>query len=192
MLLYDPEFSTSEEAQFYLKLLANSSNKEPECLGEHDNRQIKSFYNNEFSSSEFVINCSLPFEEKFVSTVTDNTLNEEFSIPRISVDSIMVSSNSLDAIGSEKQILIPSSNIVINIDAANILGVTPAEKLPPFDTKHASVVLDKALKNHFKLYDRYLKNKIKTVLRVLTFVYLNRPDTIIIDQSCFTFLIHID
>ena len=25
--LYDPEFSTSEEAQFYLKLLANSSNK---------------------------------------------------------------------------------------------------------------------------------------------------------------------
>ena len=77
----------------------------------------------------------------------------------------MVSSNSFDAIGSEKQIIIPLSNIVINIDAANILGVTPAEKLPPFDTEYASVVLDKALKNHFKLYDRYLKKKFKTSTR---------------------------
>ena len=77
----------------------------------------------------------------------------------------MVSSNGFDAIGSEKQIIIPSSNIVINIDAANILGVTPAEKLPPFDTEHASGVLDKALKNYFKLYDRYLKKKFKTSTR---------------------------
>ena len=37
--LYDPKFSTSEEAQFYLKF-ANSSNKESECLGEHDTREI--------------------------------------------------------------------------------------------------------------------------------------------------------
>ena len=168
--LYEPEFSTPEEAQFYLKLLANYSNKEPECLGEHDNRQIKFFYGNEFSSSESVINCSLPFEEKFVPTVTDNILNEEFSIPRISVDCIMVSTYSLDAIGSEKQIIIPSSNMFINIDVANILGVTRAEKLSPFDTEHASVVLDKALKNHFKLYDRYLKKKFKTSTR--TNIYL--------------------
>ena len=115
--LYEPEFPTSEKAQFYLNLFADFSNKEPECLGEHDNRQIKSFYDNEFSSSESVINCSLPFEEKFVPTVTDNILNEEFSIPRISVDCIMVSCNSLDAITSEKQIIIPSSNMIINIDA---------------------------------------------------------------------------
>ena len=48
--------------------------------------------------------------------------------------------------------------------------MTRAEKLPPFDTEHASVVLDKALKNHFKLYDRYLKKKFKTSTR--THIYL--------------------
>ena len=163
--LYDPEFSTSKEAQFYLKLLRDSFNKEPECFREHDNCQLKSFYDNESSSSESVIICSLPFEEKCVPTVTDNLSTEKFSIPCISVENIMVSSNSLNVIGSEKQIIVPSSNIVIDIGAANILGVTPAEKLPTFDTEYASVVLDKAPNHHFKIYDRYLKKKLKTSTR---------------------------
>lgn len=159
--LYDPEFSTSEEAQFYLKLLGNSSDTEHKHFAEYDNCQTKSIDNNEFSS-ESVITCSLPFEEKFVSIVTDNISSEESSVPCISVDNTTILSNSLDPIGSEKQIIAPSSNIVMNIGAANILGVTPAEKLPTFHTKHVSVVLDKARKNHFKVHDRCLKKKLKS------------------------------
>ena len=164
--LYGSGFSTLPEAQIYLKLLDNPSNVEPECSGGHDFCQKQSFDNSyEFSSFESVTNCSPPLEEKFFAIVTDNVSNEEFSIPTISTDNTMTSSNSFDVIVSEQEIDVSSLNIDTNIGAAKILGVTPAGKVPMFSTEHSLVVTDKALHNRFKVNNENLKKKMKSSTR---------------------------
>ncbi|CAF4766625.1 unnamed protein product, partial [Rotaria magnacalcarata] len=164
--LYDPEFSTSSEAQFFLKLLDNQfdnpSTAKAESSDEHDYCQIKSIdYFCESLSSEFVTNCSLPLEEKCFTIVTENASNEKFSMTPISTDNTMISSNSFDIIGSQQEIDVSSLNIDTNIGAAKILGVPPAEKVP--------IVIHKALHNRLKVNNESLKKKLKSSTRSQTY-----------------------
>ena len=168
--LYDLEFSTSSEAQFFLKLLDNQfdnpSNAKAECSDEHDYCQIRSIdYFCESLSSEFETNCSFPLEQKFLPIVTDDISNEKFLYSSISAENVIISANSFDVIGSAQEIDVPSSNIDTDIGAANILGLIPAEKVPMFSTEHSSIVIHKLLQNHLKVNVGSLKKNLKSSKR---------------------------
>ncbi|CAF3825931.1 unnamed protein product [Rotaria magnacalcarata] len=149
--LYDLEFSTSSEGQFFLKLLDNQfdnpSNGKVQCSDEHDYCQIKSIdYFCESLSSEFETNCSFPSEQKFLTIVTENISNEEFLIPTTLTDNVMERClDSFDNISSEKETNETCSSITVAFGATNTIGEIPVKKLLMTTTDYSFVVIDQVL-----------------------------------------------
>ncbi|CAF3280054.1 unnamed protein product [Rotaria socialis] len=148
------KFSTSSEAQFFLKLLDNQlddpSNGKVECSDEHDYCQIKSIdYFCESLSSEFETNCSFPSEQKFLHIVTDNISNEEFLIPTTLTDNVMERClDSFDNISSEKEANEKCSSITVAFGVTNTIGEIPVvEKLLMATTDYSLVVIDQVQDN---------------------------------------------
>ncbi|CAF3661085.1 unnamed protein product [Rotaria socialis] len=152
--LYDLEFSTSSEGQFFLKLLANQfdypSNGKVECSDEHDYCQIKSIdYFCESLSSEFETNCSFPSEQKFLPIVTENISNEEFLIPTTLTGNVMERClDSFDNISSEKETNETCSSINVAFGATNTIGEIPVKKLLMITTDYSFVVIGQVLNDH--------------------------------------------